>query len=67
MNITIPKDLAERLKRVPNKSAFIAEALREKLASDEGGTLLASAYREASCENARVAGDWDALSGEGIP
>jgi hypothetical protein len=67
MNITIPKDLAEKLKCVPNKSAFITEALREKFASGEGAALLACAYREASGENAKLAADWDALSGEGLP
>lgn len=67
MNITLPQDLAEKLRSVSNKSAFIAEALREKFASADGGALLATAYREASSEGAKIAGDWDALCGEGLP
>jgi hypothetical protein len=66
MNITIPNDLAEKLKGLPNKSAFIAEALREKFAAAGGGDLLACAYREASREDAALIEDWDAVSGDGL-
>lgn len=30
MNITLPADVTKRLKKVPNKSAFIAEALVDR-------------------------------------
>jgi len=70
MNITLPKDLAELLKKVPNKSAFIAEALREKLAAGDAlrqASMLADAYRESGREAAKVVEDWDALAGEALP
>lgn len=67
MNITLPKELTEKLKHVPNKSAFIAEALRAKFASGEGESLLATAYSGSFREAARLAQDWDALCGEGLP
>ncbi|MBI5238997.1 MAG: hypothetical protein HY926_00850 [Elusimicrobia bacterium] len=69
MNITLPKDLAARLKDIPNKSAFIAQALREKLAAAEARrreALLAEAYRESARENVQLVQDWDAVSGDGI-
>ena len=70
MNITLPNDLAARLKDVPNKSAFIAQALRDKFAEGEAQrktALLAEAYRDSAKEDARIVADWDPLSGEGIP
>lgn len=66
MNITLPKDLASLIADKPNKSAYIAEALREKLSEDErrrSGEELAAAYRQASTEQVS---DWDAVSGDGL-
>ena len=70
LNITLPEDLADRLKNLPNKSSFIAEALREKLGAVDSERMagkLAEAYRESVRENAKVTEEWDALSGEAIP
>lgn len=69
LNITLPKALVTRLGKKPNKSAFIAEAVREKLDEEEkirGMQALADAYRQAAMEEADEMGDWDALAGEGL-
>ena len=67
LNITLPKALVSRLGKKPNKSAFIAEAVREKLDEEEkirGMQMLAEAYRQAAEEEAEEMRDWDALAGE---
>lgn len=69
MNITMPAGLVQRLKAEPNKSAFIAEAVREKLdrADEERRRReLARAYREASEADAKAIAEWDALAGDGL-
>lgn len=69
LNITIPRKVMERLKDKPNKSAFIAEAIREKLDGDERRTRdaeLARAYRDAAIEDKELIQEWDKLAGEGL-
>lgn len=68
-NITLPRSLAERLRSKPNKSAFIAMALEEKIFAEEKehqNAELALAYRAAALECADLIEDWDAISGEGL-
>ena len=69
LNITLPEGIAERLGEKPNKSGFIAEALREKLDAEESAgrsEKLALAYREASREDKHLLDDWDHLAGESL-
>ena len=69
MNITIPKELASLLRDKPNKSAYIAEALKEKLAAEDvarKNSALAQAYRQAALEEEKDLRDWDSLSGDGL-
>ena len=69
MNITIPKAYFELIKNKPNKSAYIAEALREKLETEEKTMkekALAQAYRDSAREDAKITEDWDSLSGESL-
>lgn len=69
MNITLPLDLAKMLEGKPNKSAFIAEALRSKISEDEERLKkieLASAYEAGSREVEEIVEDWDPLAGEGL-
>lgn len=69
VNITLPRSLVERLRSKPNRSAFIAEAVREKLARDERAkeeVALARAYREAARASGKAAADWDDLLGEDL-
>ncbi len=70
LNITLDEHLYRTLKaRTPSKkmSAFIAEALREKLKLTQQD--LDAAYREAATEPWRqdLASDWNAVDGEGWP
>ncbi|MBI4375624.1 MAG: hypothetical protein HY549_04150 [Elusimicrobia bacterium] len=69
MNITIPKEYAELLKKVPNKSAFITQAVKEKLEGverEKAAERLAVAYRQAAQEDKAFNEEWDALSGDGL-
>jgi hypothetical protein len=69
LNITLPLREIARLQAKPNKSAFIAEAVREKLDREDCQRReeeLALAYRQESHEELRLAKQWDRLSGEGL-
>jgi len=69
LNITIPKREMARLKDKPNKSAFIAEAIREKLDAEEklrGEEKLAQAYRQDAREEKGLLEDWDSAAGDGL-
>jgi hypothetical protein len=69
MNITLPKELAARLKDKPNKSGFIAEAVRRRLDTEDDGRKLdelAKAYRRDSLESRDLIKEWDRLAGEGL-
>ena len=69
LNITLPIALVSLLRDKPNKSAFIAQAVAEKLAAE--GELrrraeLAEAYRLDSAESSGLVAEWDAVSGDGL-
>lgn len=69
VNITLPRDIWSRLQDKPNKSAFIAQALREKLGEEERRRReedLAAAYRQATLEEAEEFQDWEPLAGDGL-
>lgn len=69
MNITLPEDVARHLKKVQNKSAFIAESVREKLEHLEEQRLLSqleAAYKEEATEGVGDAKIWDGATADGI-
>ena len=69
MNITLPRDITERLRNKPNKSAYIAQAVREKFAAEDESrrkAALAKAYRDASSKEAVVRDEWDVMAGDGL-
>ncbi len=69
VNITLPRGLVARLKGKTNKSAFIAEAVAEKLDAEDKerkSRELAAAYRQSALEGAELIRDWDGLAGEGL-
>lgn len=69
MNITLPKEFQIKLAKLRNKSAFIAQALREKLAKAENERRLRSlrdSYRLAAGEETRLVKDWDNALGDGL-
>jgi hypothetical protein len=68
LNITLPKELALRVRAAPNQSALIAESLRERFAREEKAELslrLLKAYQRAAAEDQKIDNDWDATTGDG--
>ena len=69
LNITIPRKIMDQLKDKPNKSAFIAAAIAEKLASDlkkRQDRELGEAYRMAAIEDRKLIAEWDTLAVDGL-
>jgi hypothetical protein len=69
LNITLPTELARKVRAAPNQSALIAESLREKFARDERAELsarLIEAYEQAAVEDQKINDDWDATIGDGF-
>lgn len=68
LNITLPDDLVELIKKEKNKSRFIAEALREKIAREkkrEIERLLKEGYRETTRDDKKIVKDWEKTKLEG--
>ena len=68
LNITIPDDLGQNLERVPNKSRFIAEALKEKLEREKRKKLeelLIEGYKATKKEDKMLNKEWEAITREG--
>lgn len=69
MTLTIPKDLERELRGLPNKSAFVASAIRERLARAaklKAAGALALAYAAAGKEDSALLKEWDTLSGDAL-
>lgn len=69
LNITLPPDVGEALQSIKNKSAFIAEAIRERLAKEEHDNLVVSlreGYVATKEEDKKVNEEWDCTIGDGI-
>ena len=69
VNITLPLDIAEMLKKVKNKSSFIAEAIRERIEREEKANLireLSEGYKVRKKEDKEISLEWDTTSGDGI-
>ncbi|MBF9134993.1 hypothetical protein I0C86_39635 [Plantactinospora sp. S1510] len=41
MTVSLPDDVAQRLEQEPNASAFVAEAIRQRMVREQGRQLLA--------------------------
>lgn len=68
MNITMPEIVAKQMSRVPNKSRFIAEAVREKLERMKGSKLeqeLIEGYQNVVREDQELNRDWDVTITDG--
>ena len=68
-NVTLPWDIGNKLKHVKNKSAVIAESLREKFQREEKEkeqVLLAEAYASSAKEEQSLREDWDVTAGDGL-
>lgn len=69
LNITIPKEIAERLKGVENKSAFISEAIEEHTRRVEKERLIKEireGYKATREEDAGITRNWESTTGDGI-
>ena len=69
LNITLPSDVGAALKSIKNKSAFTAEAIRERLAKEEHDNLVLSlreGYAAAKEEDKRINEEWNCTIGDGI-
>ena len=69
VNITLPMEIAQMLRNVKNKSAFIAEAIRERIEKEEKANLikeLTEGYQTRRKEDNELSLDWDTTSGDGI-
>lgn len=73
INFTLPADLIESLKanvRERERSSFVADALREKLAEIERERLkaeLIAGYKAMAEEGRRINAEWEAITLESWP
>jgi len=68
LNITLPEDLIKKMKNLPNKSHFIAEALKEKLErikKEELDRKLIEGYKATRKEDKKINEDWEKITLEG--
>lgn len=68
LNITLPEDLVKELENIPNKSRFIAEALRERLEKikrQKLDELLIKGYKSTYKEDFEINKDWESITLEG--
>lgn len=69
INITLPFEIAQMLEKVKNKSAFIAEAIKERIEREEKANLvreLTEGYKTRKKEDKELSLDWDITSGDGL-
>ena len=69
LNVTIPEDIAKRFDKIPNKSKFISEAIKEKLDKLEAQKLkelLSKSYKAVKEEDKIVSEEWESVTLEGL-
>ena len=62
LNITIPDEIALKLKKQKNKSRFIAEALKEKFETEKKKQLellMIEGYKATVKEDRQIYNDWE--------
>ncbi len=68
-SISLPEEVVQILSTVKNKSAYIAEAIREKKRNEEKKRLkrkLEAAYKEVAEEDYELYKEWEDTLGDGI-
>ncbi len=68
LNITIPDEIIEEIEDIPNKSQFIAAALKEKIEmikKKELDNLLIEGYKATRNEDKKINDDWERVTFEG--
>jgi predicted CopG family antitoxin len=69
LNITLPSDVMENIKDVKNKSAFIADVIREHLNKEKKQKLmglLQEGYIATKKEDKKITAEWGHTIGDGI-
>ncbi len=69
LNITLPKEVVLILSGVKNKSAYIAEAIKEKKRSEEKKKMkmqLEAAYKQSAKEDYESYKEWEDTLKDGI-
>jgi metal-responsive CopG/Arc/MetJ family transcriptional regulator len=65
LNITLPEKIAQEIKDVPNKSAFISEAVKEKLDrinKEKLDKLLIEGYKATRKEDKESNQEWEKIT-----
>ena len=68
LNITLPEEIAQEIKYIPNKSAFISEAVKEKLDrinKEKLDKLLIEGYKATRKEDKEINQEWEKITLEG--
>lgn len=68
LNITIPEEIDQEIKEIPNKSAFISEAIKEKidrLKKEKLDKLLIEGYKATCKEDKKINEEWEDITLEG--
>ena len=68
LNITLPEELTQDLKTIPNKSRFIADAVKEKLEKERKrrlNELLIEGYKATKEEDKKLNEEWEKITLEG--
>jgi len=68
LNITLPEEIAQEIKDIPNKSAFISEAVKEKLGrinKEKLDKLLIEGYKASRKEDKEINQEWEKITLEG--
>lgn len=68
LNITIPEEINEEIKSIPNKSSFIAEAIKEKIDrinKEKLDELLIEGYQATAKEDKMINDEWENITLEG--
>ena len=65
LNITLPEEIAQEIKDIPNKSGFISEAVKEKLDrinKEKLDKLLIEGYKATRKEDKEINQDWEKIT-----
>ena len=68
LNITLPEEIAQEIKYIPNKSGFISEAVKEKLDrinKEKLDKLLIEGYKATRKEDKEINQEWEKITLEG--
>lgn len=65
LNITLPEELYEELKNIPNKSHFIAEVVKDRLEREKKeklDKLLIEGYKATKEEDKEINQEWENIT-----